>query len=174
MDQRAGGRRAGHSVRQPGLQRQLRRFAHGSARAAAPPRQSQMPIRPTTGRAPVQQILNSERPQAVEQQKQANRHGGIAHAGHNEGFARRQPIHRILIPEPDEQIAAQADALPTEIQQQEIVRQQRVTMRGDKQVHVGEEAAVTLVVVMNSAEYRWIRKLTNVTTSIITSDSASR
>jgi hypothetical protein len=120
------------------------------------------------------QILDAERPQAVEQQKQADCHGGIAHACHDEGFSPRAPVHRILVPEPDEQITAQPDAFPAEVQQQEIVRQQQCHHAGHEQVHVGEEAAVTLVVRMNSAEYRWIRKLTNVTTSIITSESASR
>ena len=81
----------------------------------------------------------------MEQQKQADCHGGIAHTCHDEGFSPRAPVHRILVPKPDEQITAQPDALPTEIQQQEIVRQQQRHHAGHEQVHVGEEAAVTLV-----------------------------
>ena len=55
--------------------------------AAAPPPQSRMPIPWPSGLRRVQQILDAERPQAVEQQKQADCHGGIAHARHDEGFS---------------------------------------------------------------------------------------
>ena len=101
----------------------------------------------------MQQILDVERAQAVEQKKQADCHGGVAHTGHDEGLSRRAPVHRILVPEADEQITAQADAFPAEIQQQEVVRQQQRHHGGHEQVHVGEEAAVTFVV---SHEFRGI------------------
>ena len=74
-------------------------------------------------------------------------------------FRAARAVGRILVPEADEQITAQPHALPAEVQQQEVVRQQQRHHGGDEQVHVGEEAAVPFVLAMNSAEYRWIRKL---------------
>ena len=81
----------------------------------------------------------------MEQEEQADHHGGIADTGHDESLLSRAAIHGVPIPEPDEQVTAQPDALPAEIQQEQIVRQQQCDHRRHEQVHVGEEAAVPLI-----------------------------
>ena len=84
-------------------------------------------------------------PKLREQQKQAQQHRRIADARDDECLASRQAVRRIAIPESDQEIAAQAHALPSEIQQEQIVGEQQREHRGDEQVHVGKESAVALV-----------------------------
>ena len=103
-------------------------------------------------RGPLHQLLDIERAQVIEEQKQADRHGGIADAGHDERFAAGAAVHRIAVPEADEQIAAQPDAFPSEVEEQEVVGQHQRQHRGHEQIHIGEEAAVAFVAAMNSAE----------------------
>ena len=145
VDERADRRRAGHRVGQPGLQRQLRRFADGAAeqqrRRGDRQRRSHRPMRDGS----LHQRLDVERAQIGEEDEQADRHRGVADPGDDERLARGEPVDGIAIPEADQEIAAEADALPAEIEEQQVVRQHQHQHRGDEQVHVGEEAAVALV-----------------------------
>ena len=85
-------------------------------------------------------------PRLREQQEQAHRERRVAHARDHECLLRRRPVGRIAVPEPDQQIAAQAHAFPAEIQQQQVVGQHQREHGRHEQVHVGEKAAVALVV----------------------------
>ena len=70
---------------------------------------------------------------------------GIANAGDDEGFARCQAVGGILIPEADQQIAAQTNALPPDIEEQEVAREQQHQHRRDEQVHIGEEPVIAFI-----------------------------
>ena len=78
----------------------------------------------------------------LEEQKQADDHRGVANASHDECFARRESVYRIRVPEADQQVAAQPDAFPPEVEQQQVVRQQQRHHGSDEQVHISEETGV--------------------------------
>ncbi len=86
-----------------------------------------------------------QRAQMVKQQEKAQSHGCIADARNHEGLARGPAVGRVRVPETDEQITAQSDAFPAEIQQQEIVAHHQNQHGADEQVHVGEKTTVVPV-----------------------------
>ena len=53
---------------------------------------------------------------------------------------------RLVLPEADQQVGRQADALPADEQHQVVVGEDQDQHRRDEQVQVGEEAAAALVV----------------------------
>ena len=55
-------------------------------------------------------------------------------------------VCRILVPEPDQEIAAETHAFPSEIEEQQVVGQHEGQHGADEEVHVGKEAAVAFVV----------------------------
>jgi hypothetical protein len=88
------------------------------------------------------QRLDLQGAEVGEQQEQADRHRRIADARDQERFERGAGVRRIAIPETDQQVAAQSHALPTEVEQQQVVGQHQHQHGGDKEVHRGEEARV--------------------------------
>ena len=91
------------------------------------------------------QFLNIQGPQFVEQKEQPQRHGRVAHARYDEGLARSQAVLGFPVPEADQQVTADTHAFPSKEEEQQVGAQQQGAHGSDKQVHVGEEAAVTLV-----------------------------
>ena len=117
----------------------------------APPRMSKRggrrhgrALRPVLLRQP-HRLLDVQRPQPGEDQQQPHQQRRVAHPGDDEGLARRRPVGRLPIPEPDQQEAAEPHALPAHEQEEEVVGQHQDEHGGDEQVHVGEEAPVSLV-----------------------------
>jgi hypothetical protein len=62
------------------------------------------------------EFLNLQRTQLCEQQKQTHRHRRIANASQDECLTRRPSIRGVAVPEADQQITAQPDAFPPEIE----------------------------------------------------------
>jgi hypothetical protein len=56
--------------------------------------------------------------------------------------------YRAVVPEADEQVGRQADALPADVEQHVVVGEDEQEHRGDEQVEVGEEPAAVAVVRM--------------------------
>src|SRR2546429_257112 len=70
---------------------------------------------------------------------------GGADPVHEEGLLSRRGVLRLLVPEADEEIGTEADALPADEEKGEIVREHEDQHRGGEEVEVGEvarEAAV--------------------------------
>ena len=123
MDQGGHGRRAGHRIRQPGLQRELCRLADRTAEQQQGDRGDLRAAEHKVLPRQQNRLLNVERAEVAIQPEEADRHQGIAHPGDDEGLARRRAIGRILVPEADQQVAAQADPFPAEEQEEQVVAQ---------------------------------------------------
>ncbi len=147
VDQGADRRGAGHGVGQPGLQRQLGRLAHRARPAAAPPRRRPSRSRPATAPPPAAAISwMSSVPSCV---KSRNRPTAIAASPTRvtmNALHGRAPVGAVRVPEADQQVAAQPDALPAEVSSSRLSASTRMSIEADEQVHVGEEAAVAVVV----------------------------
>ena len=94
---------------------------------------------------PLHEFLDVECAQFVKEQKEADHEGGVADTGHDECFSAGQAILRITIPEPDKQITAQADAFPSQIEQEQVIREKQRQHRRNEQIHVGKEASISFV-----------------------------
>src|SRR5208283_2120021 len=69
---------------------------------------------------------------------------GIPDAGHHEGLDRRTGVRGLPVPEADEEVGAEADPLPAEIEQEQVVRKHQDEHGADEKVHISEEAAIAL------------------------------
>ena len=83
--------------------------------------------------------------QLGEEEKERQHETDIADAGDDERLARRQAVDKILVPEADEQIAAQADTFPADEERQQVAGQHQHQHRRDEQIHIGEEAVIAFV-----------------------------
>jgi hypothetical protein len=92
------------------------------------------------------QRLDLQRAQARRQQEQPEGHGRVPDARHDEGLLSRGAVGWIGVPEPDEQVAAEAHPLPPQVKEQQIIGQHEREHGGHEEVHVGKEAAVALLV----------------------------
>src|SRR5665647_2929585 len=145
VDQRADRRRAGHGVGQPGLQRELRRLGDGAAEEQGGRGNGEAGAgRPVRG-GTLHQRLDLERVELREQQEEPDDKGRVADARDDERLAPGVDVLNVLLPVRDEQVAAESDALPANVQQQQVVGQHQHEHRGDEQVHVDEEAGEALV-----------------------------
>ena len=87
------------------------------------------------------QRLDLQRAQAGRQQEQSDGHGRVADSRDNEGFLSRSPVGGVVVPEADQQVAAEPDPLPAQVEQEQVVRQDQRQHGRHEEVHVGEEAA---------------------------------
>ena len=71
---------------------------------------------------------------------------GVADAGDDERFLGGDDVRAVLIPKPDQQIRAQADALPAKVEEEQVVGEDEGEHRADEQVHIREEAGVAVLV----------------------------
>ena len=79
-----------------------------------------------------------------EEHEEAHRQGGIADARDDERLHGGLPIGRVFVPEADQEVTAETDALPAEVEQKEVIRQHQDQHGRHKEVHAGKETAVAL------------------------------
>ena len=124
---------------QPGLQRELRRLAAGAeqqqqadrgddaaARARAPAPNT--PVKLTVPKVANISMIASDSPTSPTRLTMNAFLAAVAAVG-------------LVLPEPDQQVRREADALPARVQHQVVVGQHQQQHRGDEQVQVAEEPA---------------------------------
>lgn len=137
MDQSADRGGAGHGVRQPGVEGDLRRLADRT------PEQEQGGGRgQRAGRNRSHRLLDVEGVELPEQQEEADRKRGVPDPGDDEGLLGGEAVLPIPMPESDQQVRAEAHALPAEIEREQAVAQDQNEHGAHEQVQVAEEEAV--------------------------------
>ncbi len=143
VDEGRDGRRAFHGVRQPGIERDLGRLAHGAAEQQQPDGdEGGLAHRGEVGEHGV--VL--ETAGALVDEEQGDEEGGVADPVEDHRLFGRARGAVALEPEADEEVGADAHALPAEEEEQEVVRQHEQQHGGDEEVQVEEELREVLVV----------------------------
>ena len=96
----------------------------------------------------------ARRPEDGEEREQADEEPEVADAVRDEGLATRERLRLIGVPEPDEEVAAEADALPPDEGEHERVAEDEGEHRRDEQVQVREEPGEARVVLVRHVRGR--------------------
>ena len=161
MNQRRDRGRALHGVRQPGVQQELRRLAHGAHEQQQAGHGHRIEIAAEdmdlgigeAGRGG-EDLLEADRLRQHEHEENAEQEAEVADAIDDEGFDRGGVGGGLLVPEADQQIGAEADAFPAEEQLQQIVGRHQHQHGESEQRQKGEEARPRGVIAACS---RWNR-----------------
>ena len=147
MDQRRDRGRAFHGVGQPGVQQELRRFAHGPhEQPQADQRQRvDIPVKQMNGLADERRRLreNGVEVDAAdhrEEREDTEREAEIADAVDEEGLDRRGVGFRLVVPEADQQVTGEPDAFPAEEHLHQIVRRHQHQHGEGEHRQIAEEA----------------------------------
>ena len=168
MDQRGDRRRAFHGVGQPGVQQELRRLAHRAheQQQADQRERVRLPAEGWNGLARQRRRLREhgveiDRADQHEQRKDAEPEAEVADPVDDEGLDRRRIGFRLVIPDPDQQIARQTDAFPAEIELHQVVGGHQHQHEEGENRQVGEETRPVRVLLhvadgikMHEAGYR--------------------
>ncbi len=153
VNQRRDRRRAGHRVGQPDVERNLRRLAGGADEEEqrrpegdrrgkdGPGEQRGHETAAAAGRAR-RDLLEVERPRVLEQQEHPDQEPEVADPVDDERLLAGVRVGGLLVPKTDQQVAAEADALPADEHHREAVPEDQHQHRAAEEVQVGEEARV--------------------------------
>ena len=136
VDQGADGRRAFHRVRQPSVERELGRLPDRPAEQEEGDQGQQLWAQEPD---PRRDLVEAQRPEFVPDHEDADEEQDVPDAGDEECFLRRRGGLRLVVPESDEQVGAEAHDLPEDQELQEVVR-------ADGPEHPGREEADLRVV----------------------------
>ena len=171
VDQRRDRRGAGHRVGQPDVERDLGALAGGageqaqrgeSQRGARRRRPASGPDVTRRGPSSVGPLLHPRERQRAgqrEQRERADQEGEVADPVDDERLAPGVDVREVLVPEADQQVAAEPDALPADEQQRGGCRPSPGASSRQEQVQVGHEAREAGVVApCTRSEYTWMRE----------------
>ncbi len=144
MDQRRDRRGAGHRIREPGLQRQLCRFAHRAAKQQQGGKSDQGVAAVEVQWRADHQLLYVQGAEFGQQDEHADGHEHIADPRDDESLDCRVAVGDRTVIKADQQIGAHPDAFPAEIEKHQVVAQHQHHHAGNEQVHVREKAGVAL------------------------------
>jgi hypothetical protein len=152
MDQGRDRRRAFHRVRQPGVQPELRRLAHGADKKqqADDGQRVEMIAEEEDFLADQRLRLGEDRVIGDRADHQidgenSEREAEIADAIDQERLDRRRVRLRLLVPEADQQITRETHALPAEEQLHEVVRRHQHQHGEGEEREIGEETRLVRV-----------------------------
>ena len=154
VDEGGDGRGTFHGIRQPDVQRHLRRFAHGSDEQRDAGHREHRPLHPGEQRdALVREPLGGPEDRLViqragecQQRRDPQQEAEVADAVDEERLHVGEDRGLALEPEADEQVRHHANGLPAEEQLQEVVRHHQREHGEGKERYVAEEALVAVVV----------------------------
>ena len=146
MDERGDGRRALHRVREPGVEQELGRFAHRAHEEQQARKRHRVPVEADEvnslagepGRSG-KHLIVCDRSRQLKGEEDAEREAEVAHTVDDKGLDGCGVGRGALVPEADQQVGHEADALPAEEQLDEIVgRHQHQHGEGEER-EIGEE-----------------------------------
>src|ERR1035437_2278807 len=147
VDQRGNWSRAFHRIRQPDIERNLRRLAAGSDKQKqGSDRKHGIADRELTTARQRVYVGEAKRPQIPDKGERAKNESGIADAVHDERLVGSGRSGVTMKVKTDQQIRAQAHAFPSYKQKHVVIRQDERKHRKHEQVHVPKEAVVTAFV----------------------------
>ena len=147
VDQRADRRGAFHGVRQPDVQRNLRRLAGGAdEQQQRDGRQHAVAHLKAAGLQRRPNFREAERAERAARPNSPEDEAGVADAVDDEGLLARVRGRLAQEVESDQQVAAQPHAFPADEQQQVVVGQHQRQHGEHEQVQVAEEAVVAALV----------------------------
>jgi hypothetical protein len=146
VDEGGDRRRALHRVRQPGVQQELRRLAHGAHEQQQAGDGQRVDIHAEdmdlladeAGRRG-EDLIERDRIGEEKDKENAEREAEVADAVDDEGLDGGSVGRGLLIPEADEQIGGETDALPTEEHLHQIVGRHQHQHGEGEQRQIGEE-----------------------------------
>ena len=142
MNERGDGRRAFHRVGQPDVQRELARFSNRpDEEEEARDGQEYRAERQDLKRHEHAQVQKVERAEVNLQEQDAEEQAEVADARRDERLLRSLPRRYALIVEADQKVRAESDALPEDVELQEVRREHEAEHRRDEERDEREEAA---------------------------------
>ena len=146
VDQGGDGRRALHRVRQPGVEQELRRFAHRAHEQQEAGDRHRVQVgaedvnrRMRKSRRGGENLVEADRTGQLENEEDAEQEAEVADAVDDEGLDRGGVGGGLLVPESDQQVRGEADAFPTEEHLQKIVGGDQRQHGEGKEREKGEE-----------------------------------
>ena len=157
VDQGGDGRRARHGVGQPDVEGDLRGLAHGAHEEAAadevePPggargmavERDGWHVRDLADRTHQRVVVEAS--EDLEDQEEADHEAEIADAVRDEGLLARDGGGFLVEVEADEQVGAEAHALPAQEHHHDVGAQHQIQHAEHEEIHVGHEAVVAAIV----------------------------
>ncbi len=137
VDERRHRGRALHRVGQPDVQRELGGLADGAGEQEEGDDRDRALVQCAD---PLEDLAEAQCPEVDPDHHDPEAEPEVADAVDDERLLGCAGRRGLLVPEADEQIAAQADRLPADVQHQEVVAQDQQQHAEHEQVQVGEEA----------------------------------
>jgi hypothetical protein len=146
VDEGRHGRRSGHRIRQPDIERNLRGLPHRPEKEAqADERHVRRVLRRVGGGGP-EDFAEVHAPEEREDPADAEDEAEVPDAVHDERLLARVRGELLVVVVPDQQIRAESHSLPPHEHQEEVVREHEDEHRKHEEVQVGEVTTVTRVV----------------------------
>ncbi len=145
VDERGDRRGAFHGVGQPGVERELGGLAAGAHEEEE--RDGGIGPHAHRGVGLAEDGAVVQRAEGDPDQHDAQPEAEVPHPVHDEGLLARVGGGLLLVPEPDEEVRAEADRFPEDVEHEEVARQHQHHHREHEEVQIGEEAGVARIAV---------------------------
>ena len=148
VDQRTDGRRSGHRVGQPGVQRELRRLAHDPAQQQQGGDRCRVLLSPPDGG--VRMFVMRERSRRDGQREDAEQEADVTEAGDHERLDGAALRVRLLPVVADQEVGADTHHLPPDQQDEQVVGEDDQHHGGGEQRHEGGVRRIARVALVDS------------------------